>query len=115
MTVLFRTVGACIFSVPLLLFVIGACVIGLLDQLPCKLCFFLLPGCFTTVNLAGESGNLSSPGYPDPYPQDYDCQSFLITVSEGSIIRLDFDSFDLGDDDSLVVTDSGKNDALVRL
>ncbi|XP_033628985.1 uncharacterized protein LOC117291426 [Asterias rubens] len=69
-------------------------------------------GCFTTVNLAGESGNLSSPGYPDPYPQDYDCQSFLITVSEGSIIRLDFDSFDLGDDDSLVVTDSGKNDAL---
>ncbi len=75
---------------------------------------FLYPGCFTTLNLSGTSGNLSSPDYPVPYPQDYDCQSFVITVSGGSIIRLDFDGFDLGDDDSLEVTEPGKNDALAR-
>ncbi|XP_038048814.1 uncharacterized protein LOC119722655 [Patiria miniata] len=69
--------------------------------------------CYVPVDLSGPSGNASSLEHPDPYPWDYDCQLFTITVDDDKIIRLMFDSFDLGDDDVLMISEPNKVDPLI--
>ncbi|XP_022112072.1 uncharacterized protein LOC110991164 [Acanthaster planci] len=88
--------------------------------LPC-FCFLLvlcigtpsITACFAPLDLSGPLGNVSTPDYPDPYPQEYDCQLINITVSQGQIISLKFDGFDLGDDDVLMITEPSKPDPLI--
>ena len=46
------------------------------------------------VALAGSSGSLTSPNYPNNYPSDTTCR-WIITVPEGHQVKVNFQAFDL--------------------
>lgn len=54
--------------------------------------------------LTSSSGLLTSPDYPGPYPDDYDCQ-WIIRVASASKIRLTFSHFDIESFDFVEVYD----------
>ena len=68
------------------------------------------------VELTGESGQITSPGYPMPYKQLLDCR-YRITVGPNDRIKIDFEDFEteeeydwieLFDGDSTDATSLGK-------
>ena len=70
------------------------------------------------LRLAGSSGTLQSPSRDSNYPPDLSCD-WLITVPEGKIVKLSFDTFDLQsvswgicDEDYVEVLDGNYNSSL---
>ncbi|XP_078685556.1 CUB domain-containing protein 2-like [Branchiostoma floridae x Branchiostoma belcheri] len=62
-------------------------------------------------NLTAPSGGpVTSPNYPGDYGNNETCE-WLITVPEGSIIRLTFDSFHTENDDFLTIYDGASDNA----
>ncbi|KAI8490952.1 hypothetical protein Bbelb_313710 [Branchiostoma belcheri] len=87
-------------------------------------CCFLMTTCVgqvTQANTAGCGGNLTTPtggpvtstNYPSNYGNNENCE-WLITVPEGSIIRLTFDSFNTEENyDFLTIYDGASDSAAV--
>ena len=52
------------------------------------------PSCGETY-LTGDGGQITSPGYPSPYPPDVQC-TWMIRVKEDSMILMHFEVLDMG-------------------
>ena len=66
------------------------------------------------VELNGESGQITSPGYPNQYENLLKCQ-YRITVGPNDIIRIDFEEFDTERHNDLVELFDGDSENATSL